>query len=103
MNGCNWDGEQIVGTLTAHNANGAQRMPDKDNFMCVIVLNDQGGSVMNWNDEGKVDTLRAQTHGHEPIVVVGGVQKTTGCLMASGYSKLGIQEAMNGMYIVEKI
>lgn len=47
-------------------------MPDKDNFVCVIVLNDQGGSVMNWNDEGMVDTLRAQTHGHEPIVVVGG-------------------------------
>lgn len=75
MNGCNWDGEQVVGTLTAHNANGAQRMPDKDNFMCVIVLNDQGGSVMNWNDEGKVDTLRAQTHGHEPIVVVGGCRR----------------------------
>ena len=70
MNGCNWDGEQVVGTLTAHNANGAQRMPDKDNFMCVIT----------W-----------------------GGRETVGCLMASGYSKLGTQEAMNGMYIVEKI
>lgn len=34
--GCNWDGSQVVGTLTKNNANGAQRMPDKDNFNAVI-------------------------------------------------------------------
>ena len=34
--GCYWDGSQVCGTLTAHNANGAQRMPDKENFTCVI-------------------------------------------------------------------
>lgn len=28
-------------------------------------------------------------------------QKVTGSLMASGYDKLGTQEAMNGMYIVD--
>ena len=33
---CNWDGTQIAPTLTSHNANGAQRMPDKENFTCVI-------------------------------------------------------------------
>lgn len=33
---CNWDGTQISPTLTANNANGAQRMPDKDNFNAVI-------------------------------------------------------------------
>lgn len=32
----NWDGKQIVGTLTAQNAGGNQRMPDKDNFTCVL-------------------------------------------------------------------
>ena len=32
----NWDGSQISPTLTARNASGAQRMPDKDNFNCVI-------------------------------------------------------------------
>ncbi|MBR5193038.1 MAG: DNA cytosine methyltransferase [Bacteroidaceae bacterium] len=31
-----WDGGQIAGTLTKSNANGAQRMPDKDNFNAVI-------------------------------------------------------------------
>lgn len=29
-------------------------------------------------------------------------QKVTGSLMASGYQKLGTQEAMNGMYVVEE-
>ena len=33
---CNWDGEQVVPTLTAHNAGGNQRMPDKNHFNCVI-------------------------------------------------------------------
>ena len=31
-----WDGGQTVGTLTANNAGGNQRMPDKENFNCVI-------------------------------------------------------------------
>lgn len=33
---CNWDGGQIAPTLTKQNAGGNQRMPDKDNFNCVI-------------------------------------------------------------------
>jgi DNA (cytosine-5)-methyltransferase 1 len=33
---CYWDGGQIAGTLTANNASGNQRMPDKENFNCVI-------------------------------------------------------------------
>ena len=32
----NWDGSQTIGTLTARNAGGGQRMPDKDNFNAVI-------------------------------------------------------------------
>ena len=31
-----WDGGQIAPTLTKQNAGGNQRMPDKDNFNCVI-------------------------------------------------------------------
>lgn len=31
-----WDGTQVAPTLTANNANGNQRMPDKDNFNAVI-------------------------------------------------------------------
>lgn len=33
---CYWDGGQTAGTLTANNAGGNQRMPDKDNFNCII-------------------------------------------------------------------
>lgn len=32
----NWDGTQVSPTLTQNNANGGQRMQDKDNFNCVI-------------------------------------------------------------------
>ena len=31
-----WDGSQTCGTLTKNNAGGNQRMPDKENFNCVI-------------------------------------------------------------------
>jgi DNA (cytosine-5)-methyltransferase 1 len=34
--GCNWNGKHFSGTLTARNAGGGQRMPDKDNFQAVI-------------------------------------------------------------------
>ena len=45
---CWWDGDNTAGTLTKSNANGAQRMPDKDNFGAVlqpynIVFNDSNG------------------------------------------------------------
>ena len=33
---CNWDGKQTAPTLTAHNAGGNQRMPDKNHFNCVL-------------------------------------------------------------------
>ena len=33
-----WDGTQTCGTLTSRNAGGAQRMPDKENFNCVVKL-----------------------------------------------------------------
>ena len=33
---CAWDGSCIAPTLTANNAGGSQRMPDKDNFNCIL-------------------------------------------------------------------
>ena len=33
---CGWDGGHISPTLTKQNAGGNQRMPDKDNFTCVL-------------------------------------------------------------------
>ena len=36
VSGCWWDGGEVAATLTKQNANGAQRMPDKDNFGAVL-------------------------------------------------------------------
>jgi site-specific DNA-cytosine methylase len=36
-----------------------------------IVLEDQGGSVINTSQTGIVGTLRRETHGHEPSIVTG--------------------------------
>ena len=33
---CGWDGGQVSPTLTKQNSGGNQRMPDKDNFTCVL-------------------------------------------------------------------
>ena len=69
---CYWDGSQTAGTLTANNANGAQRMPDKENFNCVIeqvpiVLDrafyNQGVNAQydpQYYDDGTVPTLVAK-------------------------------------------
>ena len=42
VKGSNWDGTQTAPTLTQNNANGGQRMPDKQNFNAVI------GGVQTW-------------------------------------------------------
>lgn len=36
-----WSGADVVDTLTANNAGGNQRMPDKQNFNCVIDVSDE--------------------------------------------------------------
>lgn len=36
----------------------------------LIVLNDQGGAVMNWNFKELAATLRAEMSSHPPIVVI---------------------------------
>lgn len=53
-----WDGSQIAGTLTANNAGGNQRMPDKENFNAVIVCYDARG-----NGDGQ--TVNTLTGDHE--------------------------------------
>jgi DNA (cytosine-5)-methyltransferase 1 len=35
-----------------------------------IVLDDQGGNVMNVSQDGQIGTLRAQSHQHEPIIAI---------------------------------
>jgi site-specific DNA-cytosine methylase len=53
-----WNGEQTAATLTKQNANGAQRMPDKDNFGAVL-------EPTKWippNGEETIGTLRARDY-----------------------------------------
>jgi DNA (cytosine-5)-methyltransferase 1 len=58
-----------------------------------LILEDQGGSVMNTRQDGTVGTLRRETHGHEPIVL----QQTADCLTAAYGTKWnGNASAYNG-------
>ena len=57
----------VFATLTA-NSGSSPTHSGPSVMQPVIVLNDQGGSVMNVS-ENITGTLRAQTHGNEPIVV----------------------------------
>lgn len=49
-----WDGSQTAATLTANNAGGGQRMPDKENFNCVLSLeNHPNDARMKVDSAGK--------------------------------------------------
>ena len=47
-----WNGGQISPTLTANNANGAQRMPDKENFNAVISFTTEMTPKIDENEVG---------------------------------------------------
>jgi DNA (cytosine-5)-methyltransferase 1 len=53
---CYWDGGQVAGTLTANNASGCQRMPDKENFNCVIQENAVAHCIGNGQVNDAVQT-----------------------------------------------
>jgi DNA (cytosine-5)-methyltransferase 1 len=62
---CFWDESQTASTLTANNANGAQRMPDKDNFNCVLVA---GVDCRNMNELPDLHpTLQAKPNGGQSL------------------------------------
>jgi len=62
-----WDGGQISDCLDCSMLAKGQMMPEKRRFPAVV-LADQGGSVMSVHDDIS-PTLRAQEHGHQPIVM----------------------------------
>jgi DNA (cytosine-5)-methyltransferase 1 len=57
---------EVSGTLCARDYKGVNS--DDLNDGKLVILNDQGGSVMNVEKDDIVGTLRSQTHGHEPII-----------------------------------
>ena len=76
----NWDGSQVSPTLTKNNASGGQRMPDKENFNCVIerepvMMSDRKGHN-GITEDGTATTLNAQEK-ERPIVGDTAVRRLT--------------------------
>ena len=55
---------EIVQTLNQRMGTGGGNVP------IILVLNDMGGAVINWSKEEVSPTIRAQDHGHPPVVVM---------------------------------
>lgn len=78
---CAWDGGQIAPTLTKQNAGGNQRMPDKDNFNCVLeaygICSKDSNSMKSDNPNSgfyKADTTRTlDGNGGNPSCNQGGI------------------------------
>ena len=73
VSGCWWNGDEVAATLTKHNANGIQRMPDKENFGAVLQPITFGAQMsVPQTDVDMVQTLQAKN----PMAVaqyIGGV------------------------------
>ena len=54
--GVSWDGRKVAPTLTKQNAGGNQRMPDKDNFNCI--LEPFGFSLLQENNTERKESKR---------------------------------------------
>ena len=78
---CSWDGGQISPTLTKQNAGGGQRMPDKDNFNCVLqpfgICSNDSNSMKSPNPHSGIyeaDTSRTiDVKGGNPACNQGGI------------------------------
>ena len=74
VEGSSWDGSQTSPTLTANNANGAQRMPDKENFNAVLQETytlSHGGFMVDADSSGKAHTLQATDYKDAQVVAYG--------------------------------
>lgn len=78
---CAWDGSKIAPTLTANNAGGSQRMPDKDNFNCILeaygICSKDSNAMKSVNPKSgfyKADTTRTlDGNGGNPSCNQGGI------------------------------
>ena len=68
-----WDGSQVSPTLTANNAGGAQRMPDKDNFNAVVQSLETFHCVA---ENEKTQTLKARDY-KDPHCVAYGLDRAS--------------------------
>ena len=78
---CGWDGCQICPTITRQNASGSQRMPDKDNFNCVLqpfgICSDKSNAMLSGNPHSGIyeaNTSRTlDSNGGNPTCNQGGI------------------------------
>lgn len=56
--------DDVCQTLSQRMGTGGGNVP------LILVLEDQGGAVINWNEQELSPTLRAQDHGHQPVIVI---------------------------------
>ena len=73
VQGQSWDGSQVSPTLTANNAGGAQRMPDKDNFNAVVQSLETFHCVA---ENEKTQTLKARDY-KDPHCVAYGLDRAS--------------------------
>ena len=106
-----WDGGQTMATLTANNAGGNQRMPDKENFNCVIESHVVGTDVGWMNSEDDTcPTLLARMY-KDPHLVTYGVDarnsteypELTGALQADAAHNLNSNNVVRIQYIVRRL
>ena len=91
-----WDGGEVAGTLTANNAGGRQRMPDKDNFNAVVTTVDvrltSEGTKNARHNIYETDVSRClDTGGVTPDRNQGGlaiVEKTAYAMTTGGYTQV---------------
>ena len=99
-----WDGTQVSPTLTANNANGAQRMPDKDNFNAVLSVEptavSYGGFMVNADDSGKAHTLQATDY-KDPQVVTYGLDRAAFNQGANAQYNFAIDEEKIGCQVAK--
>lgn len=77
---CAYDGSQIAPTLTANNADGSQRMPDKGNFNAVIGFDSY--NLAETGDKGRcLATASGGLNEHVPCVysIDEGARKSSAC------------------------
>jgi DNA (cytosine-5)-methyltransferase 1 len=94
--GQGWQETDVNDTLNAFD-NGETRTPT------LLVENHPNDSRVKIREDGIVQTLngRMGTGGGNVPLVMNTYQNTTGALCASGYEKLGTQEACNDMFVVQ--
>ena len=116
---CYWDGGQVAGTLTANNASGCQRMPDKENFNCVIQENAVCHEVVameayqhhGYRESDVLGTLTAGQNGGvrgDTPLVLGKVVDTSdgdiaGTLDASYYKGCGLRQGRERTVVVAAV